>query len=87
MIKQAGMSFEPAESELDLSYSNRYQVCIFNSKHLWLYIEQHTATLTRSGFMGMSTPTPSPPQSIFVPSPSIYQFWKLKDKLLSAAWA
>lgn len=26
MIKEAGMSFEPSESELDLTYSERYKV-------------------------------------------------------------
>ena len=29
MIKEAGMSFEPKESELDLTYSDRYTVCFF----------------------------------------------------------
>ena len=27
MIKEAGMSFEPHESELDLTYAERYTVC------------------------------------------------------------
>ena len=31
MIKEAGMSFEPKESELDLTYSDRYTVCFFLS--------------------------------------------------------
>jgi len=30
MIKEAGMSFEPHESELDLTYEERYTVCIFS---------------------------------------------------------
>lgn len=29
MIKEAGMSFEPHESELDLTYEERYTVCFF----------------------------------------------------------
>lgn len=37
MIKEAGMSFEPHESELDLTYEERYTVCFFfitNCMHL-----------------------------------------------------
>ena len=30
MIKEAGMSFEPHESELDLTYEERYTVCTSN---------------------------------------------------------
>ena len=38
MIKEAGMSFEPHESELDLTYSERYKVVklCYTALHIYL---------------------------------------------------
>lgn len=38
MIKEAGMSFEPHESELDLTYEERYTVCFFFYYQLYAFI-------------------------------------------------
>ena len=47
MVKEAGMSFEPVISEMDLSYSSRYKVShsISQIKLICLCIVFHTITV------------------------------------------